>query len=98
MSPHLTRHPSSRRSRRVVALVGIAAALPVASCDKSIVEPSAELPPIQAANVDAAAGTWRMIVLTGPDQVVVPDPAPATSASYLAEVQAVKTRHVVHEQ
>ena len=71
--------------------MGIAATLPVAGCDKSIVEPSAELPPIQAANVDAAAGTWKMIVLTGPDQVVVPDPAPATSASYLAEVQSVKT-------
>ena len=90
MSSHLTRHPSSRRSRRVVALVAIAAALPVAGCDESIVEPSAELPPIQSASVDADAGTWKMIVLTGPDQVVVPDPAPTTSASYLAELQSVK--------
>src|SRR5687768_9775594 len=90
MSSHLTRHTPSRRIRRVIALASIATALPLASCDKSIVEPSAALPPIEVANVDAAAGTWRMIVLTGPDQVVVPEPAPVTGAAYLAEVQALK--------
>ena len=87
MSSHLSRRSPSRRLRRITALAGVAAVVPVASCDKSIVEPSAALPPIEAANVDAAAGTWKMIVLTGPDQVVVPDPAPVTSAAYLAELQ-----------
>lgn len=91
MSSHLSRRSPSRRLRRITALAGVAAVLPVASCDKSIVEPSAALPPIEAANVDAAAGTWKMIVLTGPDQVVVPDPAPVTSAAYLAELQSLKT-------
>ena len=79
------------KGARAVALVVLAAAVPVTSCDKSIVEPSASLPPVEAASVDANAGTWKMIVLTGPDQVVVPDPAPVTSASYLAELQALKT-------
>src|SRR5688500_10845822 len=91
MSSHLTRHTPSLRIRRVIALASIAVALPLASCDKSIVEPRAALPPIEVANVDAAAGTWRMIVLTGPDQVVVPEPTPVTGAAYLAEVQALKT-------
>jgi hypothetical protein len=77
--------PRRRRAR------AFAVAIPVASCDKSIVEPSASLPAIEAANVDAAAGAWKMIVLTGPDQVVVPDPAPVTSAAYLAELQSLKT-------
>ena len=35
-----------------------------------------------------APGPWKMIVLTGPDQVVVPDPAAVTSAAYLAELQS----------
>jgi hypothetical protein len=75
---------------RIVALAVLAIALPIASCDQSIVEPSAVLPPVEAASVDASAGSWRMIVLTGPDQVVVPDPAPVTSPAYAAELQSVK--------
>ena len=75
----------------MVALAGVAAVLPVASCDKSIVEPTADHPPIETVDIDAAAGSWRMIVLAGPEQVVVPEPVPATSAAYLAEVQALKT-------
>jgi hypothetical protein len=91
MSTYFSRHASARRMGRIAALAGVAAALSLGGCDKSIVEPSAALPPIEAANVDAAAGSWKMIVLTGPDQVVVPDPAPVTSAAYLAELQALKT-------
>ena len=79
------------RASRIAVLAGFAIAVPVASCDKSIVEPGASLPPIEAATVDAGAGSWKMIVLTGPDQVVVPDPAPITSAAYVAELQAVKS-------
>jgi hypothetical protein len=91
MSPrNLTRRMPSMRASRIAVLAAVAIAVPVASCDKSIVEPGASLPPIEAANVDAGAGSWKMIVLTGPDQVVVPDPAPVTSAAYLAELQAVK--------
>src|SRR5829696_3040887 len=82
---------TSKKTSRLIALAAIGLMLPVASCDESIVEPSAALPPIEAANVDAGAGAWKMIVLTGPEQVVVPDPTPVTSAAYLAEVQAVKT-------
>ena len=79
------------RTTGLAVIVLSTLAFPIIACDKSIVEPSAALPPIEAANVDAAAGSWKMIVLTGPDQVVVPDPAPITSAAYLAELQAVKT-------
>lgn len=79
------------RASRIAVLAAVAIAVPVASCDKSIVEPGASLPPIEAAAVDVGAGSWKMIVLTGPDQVVVPDPAPVTSAAYVAELQAVKS-------
>src|SRR5215218_3085452 len=92
MSPrHPTRRMPSLQGSRVAMLALLAIAIPIASCDKTIVEPSAALPPVEAASVDASAGSWKMIVLTGPDQVVVPDPASVSSPGYLAELQAVKT-------
>jgi hypothetical protein len=91
MSPrHPTRRMPSMQGSRIVALAMLAVAVPAASCDKSIVEPNESLPPVEAASVDANAGSWKMIVLTGPDQVVVPDPASVTSPAYLAELQSVK--------
>jgi uncharacterized protein (TIGR03437 family) len=48
--------------------------------------------PVSAAMAaDADAGTWRMIVLTGPTQIAVPAPVAVTDAGYLAELAAVKT-------
>src|SRR3954468_13338539 len=92
MSPrHPTRRMPFMKGSRIVALAMLAIAIPAASCDKSIVEPNTSLPPVEAASIDASAGAWKMIVLTSPDQVVVPDPAPVTSAAYVAELQSVKT-------
>src|SRR5258705_9895965 len=83
---------SSIQGRRGVSLLLLgAAAIVIASCDKTITIPSASLPAIEASSTDATAGTWRMIVLTSPDQVVVPDPASTTSAAYQAEIAAVKS-------
>ena len=44
-----------------------------------------------AANNDADAGTWQMIVLTSPTQFSVALPAQVTSADYQAELTAIKT-------
>src|SRR5215204_3826552 len=91
MSPrHPMRRMPSMQGSRVAALALLAIVVPIASCDKTIVEPSAVLPPVEAASVDANAGSWKMLVLTGPEQVVVPDPAPVTSPAYVAELQSVK--------
>src|SRR3982751_6000896 len=79
------------RLRRIVGWVSFGVAIPLSSCDKTIVSPTADLPPIEAASADANAGSWKMIVLTSPDQIVVPDPAATTSAAYVAELQAVKS-------
>ncbi|HEV7993177.1 MAG TPA: phosphatase PAP2 family protein [Gemmatimonadaceae bacterium] len=62
----------------------------VASCDKSV-QPTEIFPTVQPSSEDPDAGTWRMIVLTGPDQVAVPAPATTSSAAYVAEVAAVKS-------
>lgn len=71
-------------------LAAAAIGLVVASCDRSVT-PTEVLPPLQASSLDATAGTWRLLVLTAPDQVPVAAPAAVTSAAYLAELAAVKT-------
>lgn len=73
-----------------VAIVSCAAMLLVAGCDKSIT-PFEVLPALDPSSLDPTAGSWRMIALTGPTQIAVPAPAAATSAAYLAELDAIKT-------
>lgn len=43
-----------------------------------------------AADADAGAGNWQMIVLTGPTQFAVPPPAQVGGLEYLAELSAIK--------
>lgn len=59
------------------------------SCDTTI-ESTEVLTPLAPADVDADAGTWKMTMMTGPDQVPVPAPADASSDAYKAELAAVK--------
>jgi hypothetical protein len=73
-----------------VAVVSCAATLVAAGCDKSV-GPFEVLPALDPSSLDPAAGSWRMILLTGPTQIAVPAPAAATSAAYLAELDAIKT-------
>jgi hypothetical protein len=60
-----------------------------AGCDSSI-HPTEVLPPLEAASLDANAGTWRMIVLAGPTQFTVAAPTAVSSAAYIAELDAIK--------
>ena len=80
------------RIRVAYAAACVAAAVAagaIASCDKSV-SPTEALPPLQPATLDANAGGWRMLVLTGPDQIAVPAPAPVASADYAADLAAVR--------
>lgn len=79
--------PSLRRSLLVTAMLG--GLLIVGSCDNTV--HLTDVPLLQPTSVDAAAGSWRMIVLTGPDQVPVAAPASVTSDAYRAEIEAVKS-------
>jgi len=47
--------------------------------------------PMSAASNDPGAGTWQMILLTGPTQVPVAAPAPVTDPGYLSELASIKT-------
>src|SRR4051812_20845070 len=86
---------SLRRARmktlnhRSLAAAATAIALVAGGCDKSIT-PFEILPPLTPTSTDAAAGSWHMILLTGPTQIAVPAPAASTSAAYLAELDAIK--------
>jgi hypothetical protein len=69
--------------------VAVAAALFATGCNKDI--PTLEtLPPSSPEGTDANAGTWRMIVLSGPTQIGVAAPAPTASEAYQAELAAIK--------
>jgi len=81
---------SGIRLRHVLPFAIVAGVAVLASCDKTITVPSASFPAIAATSVDANAGTWKMLVLTSPDQVVVPDPVATTSTAYQAELTSVK--------
>ena len=84
------RHSGSASRIGVMVALCVAIGLVISSCDKGL--PITEVgAPLQTSNVDAGAGAWRMIVMTGPDQVLVSAPTAATSDAYLAEVAAVKT-------
>jgi hypothetical protein len=80
---------SHHRSGRLAAFVSVAALL-AGGCDKSV-GPFEMLPPLEISQLDAAAGTWRMIVLTGPTQISVAAPTSDTSAAYMAELSAIKS-------
>jgi len=86
---------TSIRARHALPLTVLAAVAALASCDKTITVPSASLPPIAAASVDANAGTWKMLVLTAPDQVVVPDPTATSSTAYQAELTTLKAAQAI---
>src|SRR5947207_15183256 len=73
-----------------LATVCCAALLVTSSCDRAV-EPGTQLPPLQASSLDATAGSWRMIVLTGPTQIAVAAPTAVTSAAYVAEIAAIKS-------
>jgi membrane-associated phospholipid phosphatase len=77
---------------RTVSLAAVSCAVVFAAngCDNTI-HPTEVLPPLQAANLDADAGNWRMIVLTGPTQFTIAAPAATSSPAYIAELDAIKS-------
>lgn len=74
---------------RLATRLAVGVALALSGCDNAV-QPGEALPPLDAVSVDAAAGSWRMIVLNAPDQVAVAAPAAVTSDAYRAELDAIK--------
>ena len=74
----------------LLAVISCAAALLAAGCDKTI-GPFEVLPPLEPSSLEPTAGSWRMILLTGPSQIAVAAPAPVTSPAYTSELDAIKS-------
>jgi hypothetical protein len=72
------------------ASLALASVLVGTGCNGTIAT-SAPPRPVAADRADDTAGTWRMIVLSGPTQVDVAPPASADSAAYRAELDQIKS-------
>ncbi|HCU13529.1 MAG TPA: PA-phosphatase, partial [Gemmatimonadetes bacterium] len=79
----------SNRRPVLLAAISVAAALAAGGCDKSV-GPFEVLPPLEPSSLEPTAGSWRMILLTGPSQIAVAAPTPVASAAYTAELDAIK--------
>ncbi len=83
--------PSLRNSRSLArAGIACATAMLVGACDKTI-GPTEVLPPLEPSSLEPTAGSWRMILLTGPSQIAVAAPTAVGSAAYVAELDAIKS-------
>lgn len=61
-----------------------------AGCSKEINDRSQDFPALNPAKTDANAGTWKPILLTAPDEIAVPAPAPPTGPDYTAQINEIK--------
>src|ERR1700761_8123596 len=60
------------------------------ACNKSVTSRTANLAPLDPANEDLNAGTWKPILLSRPDTFAVAVPAAITSPSYTADLNEIK--------
>src|ERR1700730_9226530 len=64
--------------------------LPV-SCSKNISDRTANLPPLKQDNIDAAAGSWKPVLLAAPTDVAVAAPIATNTPDYVAQINEIKT-------
>src|SRR6266704_2567213 len=76
--------------RFALIAASIVLAFSSSSCSKDI-NSTEVLPALTPANTDANAGSWRMIVLTGPTQVPVPAPGATSDPGYQSELATIKS-------
>ncbi|MEO6229911.1 MAG: phosphatase PAP2 family protein [Ferruginibacter sp.] len=68
-------------------------------CKKDIEEATANAPALAPANTDLNAGTWKLILLSAPDEFSVAAPVATTSPDYIAQVNEIKSyqAHITDE-
>ncbi len=59
-------------------------------CKKDIVEATDNAPALQPGNIDLNAGSWKPILLTAPDEFLVPAPIGVATPEYIAQVNEIK--------
>ena len=68
----------------------IAALMVTAACNKSVSDRTANLPPLNPADQDLTAGSWKPMLLSRPDTFAVATPAATNSTGYLADINEIK--------
>lgn len=61
------------------------------ACNKDVEGRTDDAPALQPANIDADAGTWLPILLTGPAEFAVPAPSATTTPDYIAQINEIKS-------
>lgn len=79
-----------RRPGRALVATAVSLALASAGCSSSV-PTLEELPAASPSSDDPNAGSWRMIVMSGPTQFAVAAPAPTSSAAYQDELASIKS-------
>jgi membrane-associated phospholipid phosphatase len=77
--------------KKINILIAVASIFILSSCSKDIMEINLEFPALQPASVEATAGTWRPILLTGPTEFSVAAPVATTTPDYVAQVNEIKS-------
>ena len=60
------------------------------ACNKKVSNRTADLPPLQPANQDLNAGSWKLVLLSRPDSFAVATPVATTSPLYIADLNEIK--------
>jgi hypothetical protein len=78
--------------RKIWLLIGIVTGTlnVISSCNKNISNRTANIPPLNPANEDLAAGTWKTVLITRPDTFAVATPAATNSTAYAADLNEIK--------
>ncbi|MFZ4058140.1 MAG: phosphatase PAP2 family protein [Ferruginibacter sp.] len=74
-----------------LAAFSIAVVCLVNGCSKNIKDRSWAFPALNPAKTDSLAGTWKPILLTAPTEFPVAAPLPTSNASYIRELNEVKS-------
>ncbi|CAM3956900.1 phosphatase PAP2 family protein [Flavobacterium branchiophilum] len=65
--------------------------LAISSCNKELTERNEQFPQLNPTNPDLNAGLWKTYLLTAPDEFAVDVPAATNSASYVSEINEIKS-------
>ena len=65
-------------------------AMAISACNKSVSNVNSNLGPLNPANEDLNAGTWKLVLLSRPDTFAVAVPAATSTPAYAADLNTIK--------
>jgi len=74
----------------IYSSLALIAVLAITACNKNVANRTADLPPLQPADQDLNAGSWKLILLSRTDSFAVATPVATTSPLYVADLNEIK--------